>query len=122
MKIEVSNGEIVDKITILQIKSERIQDEDKLINVNKELNYLLPILKDIGIDTQHELFIELLNINKELWEIEDDIRLKEKYADFGNKFIEVARSVYITNDKRSIVKKEINNLTGSDFTEEKSYK
>ena len=122
MKIEVSNGEIVDKITILQIKSDRIKDKDKLVNVNKELSYLLPILVDIGIDEQHELFIELLGINKVLWEIEDNIRFKDNLNEFDNIFIEIARSVYITNDKRSVVKKKINDLTGSNFTEEKSYK
>tara|TARA_R110000772_G_scaffold8005_3_gene26725 strand:+ start:1290 stop:1667 length:378 start_codon:yes stop_codon:yes gene_type:complete len=121
MKIEVSNGEIIDKITILKIKSKNIKDKDKLVNINKELSILSPLLEEIGINEDHELFIDLLNINKELWKIEDNIRAKEKGRRFDFDFIELARAVYVTNDKRSDIKKEINIVTGSELTEEKSY-
>ena len=121
MKIEVSNGEIVDKITILKIKSERITDEKKLVNINNELNALLPYLDEIGISESQPLFQELYVINTELWDIEDRIRLLEKDKSFGDEFIQLARAVYFTNDKRSEIKKEINLRTESDFVEEKSY-
>ena len=121
MKIEVSNGEIVDKITILKIKSEKITDEEKLKNVNKELNALLPLLDEMGIPESHPLFQELYKINCELWEIEDEIRLCEKALRFDGYFIKLARSVYVTNDKRFEVKKKINLETESQFIEEKSY-
>lgn len=123
MKIEVSIGEIVDKLSILQIKKLNIQDEYKLININKEFDYLLKVVEtDLKFSTENELYLELLNINKKLWVIEDDIRNKERNKSFDNEFIELARSVYFTNDERSKVKKRINLEYGSDFIEEKSYK
>jgi hypothetical protein len=122
MKVEVSNGEIVDKITILKIKSERITDVDKLKNIYTELNELLPLLVDIGINMDSELFIELYNVNSELWVVEDDLRELERNRDFGDEFIRLARSVYYTNDRRFGVKKRINLETSSKFVEEKSYK
>jgi len=121
MKIEVSNGEIVDKITILKIKSEKITDEAKLENVNKELNALSPLLNEMGIPESHSLFQELYGINSELWEIEDEIRLCEKAKRFDDYFVALARSVYFTNDRRFDVKKRINLKTESQFVEEKSY-
>ena len=121
MKIEVSNGEIVDKITILKIKSERITDQTKLENVNKELNALLPLLGEMGITKSHPLFLKLHSINTDLWEIEDEIRLCEKAKRFDDYFITLARSVYLTNDRRFDVKKKINLETESQFVEEKSY-
>lgn len=121
MKIEVSNGEIVDKITILKIKSERITDQTKLENVNKELNALLPLLEEMGITKSHPLFLKLYAINTELWDIEDEIRLCEKAKRFDDYFIKLARSVYFTNDKRFDIKKQINLETQSSFVEEKSY-
>ena len=120
MRIEVSIGEIVDKLSILQIKLENITDEDKLVNIKKEFNYLYSIVfKDLKI--QLEDYQPLLDINKELWGIEDDIRDEERAKRFGERFIEVARAVYFTNDKRSQIKKDINIKYGSEFVEEKSY-
>lgn len=120
MNIEVSNGEIVDKLTILEIKLENIRDERKLSNLRKEYHLLDEIVAAI-ISKDHPLYLELLDINKQLWNIEDRIRELERQKDFGQEFIEVARSVYFTNDKRSEVKRKINDLTNSSLTEEKSY-
>ena len=120
MKIEVSIGEIVDKLSILQIKLENIKDEDKLVNIKKEFNYLYDIVfKDLKI--QLDDYQRLLDINKQLWGIEDDIRDEERAKRFEDKFIELARAVYVTNDERSRIKKDINIKYGSDFVEEKSY-
>lgn len=120
MKIEVSNGEIVDKLTIIEIKLENIKNEQKLANLKVEYEILN---KAVGliIDKTNPLYLELLEINKKLWIIEDRIRELEKNKDFNAEFIEVARSVYFTNDKRSDVKRKINDLTNSDLVEEKSY-
>jgi hypothetical protein len=122
MKIEVSHGEIVDKLTILQIKKENITDPDKLDNITKEYNYLFSVVEnDLGIPTSSSEYLELLSVNKELWVIEDDIRDKERQREFDDDFIKIARSVYYTNDVRSKIKKEINLKYSSDFVEEKSY-
>lgn len=126
MKIEVSNGEIIDKYTILEIKRSKIKDPEKLKNVQHEYNTLTPDVETIYTnvsDKEHlkKLHNDLLEVNKKLWKIEDDIRECEKNKDFGQTFIDLARAVYYTNDDRSEVKKEINLLTGSDLIEEKSY-
>jgi hypothetical protein len=122
MNIEVSHGEIVDKLTILQIKKENITDPIKLDNIIKEYDYLLSVVKnDLGISTLSPEYLELLSINKELWIIEDDIRDKERNKEFDDEFIKLARSVYYTNDVRARVKKEINLKYSSGFVEEKSY-
>lgn len=122
MKIEVSIGEIVDKLTILDIKMTNILDPEKLKNISKEYGYLKDVVEDdLGISTTSEAYNKLLNINKELWDIEDDIRDKERNGEFDNRFIELARAVYVTNDKRAEAKKEINLKFGSNFVEEKSY-
>lgn len=123
VNIEISIGEFFDKITILEIKKERIHDEAKLVNINKELDALNDLLEKLPFsraDIQKE-FDELKAINEKLWVIEDDIRDKESAKEFDDAFIELARSVYFTNDKRSDVKREINLKLGSDFIEEKSY-
>ena len=124
MKVEVSNGELLDKLTILELKLSNITDKQKLINVNKEHSELNPLalrlFEDYGNDLKR-LYLELTAINTELWKIEDDIRECERNKDFGDQFISLARSVYFTNDKRSDVKKAINLLTDSGFIEEKSY-
>ena len=123
VNIEISIGEFFDKITILEIKNERIEDETKLENINKELdalNALLDRLPFSRADIQQE-YDELKAINEKLWVIEDDIRDKESVKEFDQAFIELARSVYFTNDKRSDVKRSINLKLGSDFIEEKSY-
>ena len=124
MKVEVSSGELLDKLTILELKLSNITDKQKLINVNKEHSELNPLalrlFEEYGNDLKR-LYLELTAINTELWKIEDDIRECERNKDFGDQFISLARSVYFTNDKRSDVKKAINLLTDSGFIEEKSY-
>ncbi len=122
MKIEVSNGEIIDKLTILSLKLMHIKDESKLDNIKKEHNLLKDVASEIGIEEENPLYIKLLEVNQKLWDIEDKIRDCERDKDFSEKFIELARSVYFTNDERSVIKREINEATGSELTEEKSYK
>jgi len=126
MKIEVSNGEIIDKYTILTIKLQEIKDEAKLANVQNEYDSLTPEIEAIYANTSDQkaleaLHTDLLNVNKTLWNIEDQIRDCEREKNFGSDFVELARSVYYTNDDRADVKKQINVLTGSDLVEEKSY-
>ena len=117
MKIEVSDGEIVDKLTILEIKEKKCKDFSKLNNIQKELRYLEGIVEDLCIPI--ELVDKLRKINKELWDIEDEIRICESEYVFDEEFIRLARLVYHTNDKRFKVKSEINSLTMSIFKEEK---
>jgi hypothetical protein len=122
MKIEVSIGEIVDKYTILLIKAQKIKDPAKLENINKELDYLVGVLKqEYPLITDGALAKSLLEVNKELWKVEDDLRDLERAKDFNKEFIILARNVYKLNDKRADIKKEINMKYGSDFVEEKSY-
>lgn len=120
MKIEVSNGEIIDKQTILQIKLERIKDKAKLANLQREYDELINVSSSI-ISTSDPLYKALYEVNCELWDIEDHIRDLERNKDFGNDFIETARAVYFKNDRRSVVKREINLKTSSGLIEEKSY-
>jgi ribosome-interacting GTPase 1 len=119
IKIPVSIGEIIDKITILQIKQEKIKDPDKKSNVTRELEILKKSLETI--DIPEDLKINLTKINRQLWYIEDKIRIFERKQDFGSEFVELARSVYIKNDQRAAIKRQINLLTGSELIEEKSY-
>jgi len=127
MKIEVSNGEILDKYSILEIKLENISEEAKRINIIREYFELTPavnsIYESVGSLTVElqALYQDLLNTNKTLWNIEDQIRECEREGLFGTDFIELARSVYYTNDDRAEIKKQINVLTGSLLVEEKSY-
>lgn len=122
MEIEVSIGEIVDKATILEIKLEEIKDENKLELIKKEYLYLKDIIENrIGLDFKSENFKMLKEINKKLWIIEDDIREKERNKIFDSEFIELARSVYKTNDLRASVKLQINLQHKSNFVEVKSY-
>ena len=120
MKIEVSNGEIIDKLTIIQIKLERIKDKVKLTNLQKEHDELVNASALI-ISRLDPLYIALYKINSELWDIEDHIRDLERRRDFGAEFISTARDVYIKNDRRSELKREINIKTSSGLIEEKSY-
>jgi predicted nuclease with TOPRIM domain len=120
MKIEVSNGEIIDKLTIIQIKLERIKDKSKLMNLRKEYEEL-KLAADKVLKMEDPLYKSLYNVNCELWDIEDHIRDLERKRDFGEDFINTARSVYFKNDKRSEVKRAINIKTASGFIEEKSY-
>ena len=116
----ISIGEIFDKITILEIKKEKLKNE-KLINVNLELKLLKKIVYDNGLNVDKKLINNLREVNNKLWNIEDKIRKKEKLKTFDNEFIEIARSVYIENDKRSEIKREINTKYNSELVEEKSY-
>jgi hypothetical protein len=120
MTIEVSNGEIIDKLTIIQIKLERISDESKLINLRKEFDILKRAASKI-LAMDDPLYLALYRVNCDLWEIEDKIRDLERCKDFGEDFIQTARSVYFKNDKRSEIKREINVKTSSGLIEEKSY-
>lgn len=124
MLVEISNGELLDKLTILEIKLAEIKDEAKLGNIQKEFDTLNPLVKELFDNNDGQLqnhYLELASINSQLWDIEDRIRECEKAKRFDKEFIELARSVYITNDKRSQIKKIINVTTGSNLVEEKSY-
>ena len=124
MKIEISTGELMDKLSILEIKMQKIKDPKKSANVEKELKELNKHFQDL-LDQYGELiknhYLKLSKINKTLWDIEDNIRKKESAEEFDSEFVELARSVYITNDQRAKVKKEINLFTNSELLEEKSY-
>lgn len=117
MKIEVSNGEIVDKLTILEIKKKKCLDNFKLENIQKELSYLNGVVDELNVPT--EMIDELRGINQKLWDIEDEIRECESKWKFDDDFIQLARSVYYTNDKRFEIKNKINSITNSNFKEEK---
>ena len=117
---QISIGELIDKITILKIKQNKMKG-DQLKNVNKELKSLETIVRNNHIDIDKDLFNNLQEINHSLWDIEDAIRLKEKKQEFDQDFIELARSVYVQNDKRSLIKKNINRKYNSHIIEEKSY-
>ena len=123
MKIEVSNGELLDKLSILKLKLENIKDREKLRNVEKEYNILNPLAQilfdNFGIE---EAYNDLHSINEKLWFTEDWLRDLEAVSCFDDGFVELARSVYITNDQRSECKKRINLLPKSEIVEEKSYK
>ena len=116
----ISIGELKDKITILEIKKNKLQNS-KLENVLKELSFLRKLMEKHQIEITDDLFTQLKEINLTLWNIEDQIRIKEKNKEFDNIFIELARSVYFKNDKRAEIKKRINRLSNSEITEEKSY-
>jgi hypothetical protein len=123
VQIPVSFGEAADRITILTIKNERIRDAAKLDNVRKELAlisdaFFANVARAAGFDA---LFAELKNVNETLWRIEDDIRVCENKADFGEAFVALARAVYQTNDRRAEIKRAIDELLGSELREEKSY-
>lgn len=123
IQVPISPGELLDKITILQIKSERIQDPAKLVNVNLELDMLTRVWEQ-SVESDDEiaaLSARLKSINEALWEIEDDIRDEERNKRFGERFIELARAVYVTNDERADAKKQVNLHLNSNIVEEKSY-
>ena len=122
-QVPISWGELFDKITILQIKLENLTSKDALKNVEQELKKLQSILTQNGPKTMETIQLEgeLRQINQQLWGIEDKIRDKERANSFDDEFIQLARSVYITNDERSRIKRKINDLLGSELVEEKSY-
>ena len=117
----ISIGELIDKITILEIK-QIYMTGIKLKNINKEMKLLKNILQDKNLEINIDLIKNLKKVNKKLWEIEDNIRIKESKQEFDEEFVKLARSVYIENDKRASIKKEINQTYNSDLVEEKSYK
>ena len=123
LSVPVSVGEVVDKVTILEIKSDRISDTDKLRNIATELDALRPLVSGGVFDAEEVVALtdSLRAVNGELWDIEDDIRAEEAAGRFGERFIELARAVYATNDRRAELKKKINLATGSELVEEKSY-
>jgi hypothetical protein len=123
MKIDVSVGELLDKITILEIKSERIADEAKLVNVRRELDILRRTWAESPLSSRDlgDRVARLKQVNEALWDIEDQIRRKERDRAFDDEFIALARSVYQRNDVRAAIKREINELVGSELVEEKSY-
>ncbi|HKE95276.1 MAG TPA: DUF6165 family protein [Povalibacter sp.] len=124
IRVPISPGELIDKITILQIKSERMSDPAKLANVRTELALLETTWRE-SEHGRHDIKAEwaaLKSINEKLWVIEDDIRDKERARTFDQQFIELARAVYVTNDERAAVKRQINTKLGSRIVEEKSYK
>ena len=120
---EISGGELLDKISILEIKLQKIKDKNNLEEVNKEYK-ILKNAQDSHITTTdkiNELFKEIKRVNINLWEIEDKLRICEKNKDFGKNFTELARGVYLNNDKRSKIKLEINKILGSNIREIKQY-
>jgi hypothetical protein len=121
--VEIAPGELIDRITILEIKLENIRDEGKLVNVRREYELLMAVLrKEIAqTDELSRLAAELRAVNLELWRIEDDIRAQERAKTFGAEFVALARSVYRTNDRRALLKREINDLLKSEIIEEKNY-
>ena len=122
INISVSLGELLDKISILKIKNQNITDKNKLILINEELKLLENTLSKLIKDKKIQDFLaKLIEINSDLWKIEDDIRDCERNKKFGQKFIDLARAVYFTNDKRSQIKLDINNCFGSKIVEVKSY-
>ena len=123
VSVPVAPGELIDKITILEIKLERIEAETKLANIKKEFDVLTQACDEAVPKSEKltQLTIELKKINEILWGIEDEIRGCERTKDFGDTFIKLARAVYVTNDKRMTVKRAINDLLGSQIIEEKSY-
>jgi peptidoglycan hydrolase CwlO-like protein len=123
IRIPISPGELLDKITILQIKAERINDPAKVANVKTELDMLSKVWnKAVEVDAEiSALTAELKSVNEALWEIEDDIRDQERNKQFGERFIELARAVYVTNDERANAKKKVNLHLNSTIVEEKSY-
>ncbi|HER26095.1 MAG TPA: hypothetical protein ENI69_03190 [Rhodospirillales bacterium] len=123
LSVEISPGELIDKITILAIKLDRISDADKLKNIRLEYDTLTGLRDSAipGTDQLTDLTAELKSINQTLWRIEDDIRDCERAGEFGDTFVKLARSVYITNDSRMAVKRRINDYLGSRLVEEKPY-
>ena len=123
VNVALSVGELIDKITILKLKIKFIKNKEQLKNINNELDILKPLLKENKLETDeiNQLTNQLYEINLKLWEIEDDLRDKERKSEFDDEFIALARSVYFTNDNRAEIKKKINLSSGSTLLEEKSY-
>ena len=120
INVPISVGELIDKVSILEIKKDKLKNL-KLKNILKELSFLRAVIEKNSILIPDEIFLQLKSINLTLWDIEDKIRIKEKNKEFDNEFIELARSVYLNNDRRSETKKELNIMFNSGIIEEKSY-
>ena len=120
INVPISVGELIDKVSILEIKKDKLKNL-KLKNILKELSFLRAVIEKNSIFIPDEIFFQLKSINLKLWDIEDKIRIKEKNKEFDNEFIELARSVYLNNDRRSEKKKELNIMFNSEIIEEKSY-
>jgi len=120
---EISVGELLDKVSILEIKLDKVKNEDSRKEINKEYKILKELQKSKVemTDKMKLLFKDIKNVNQNLWNIEDKLRICEKNKDFGQSFVELARNVYFNNDKRSKIKKEINKISGSDIKEIKQY-
>ncbi len=121
MKVEVSNGEFFDKFSILEIKSKRMLDENKLHHVNKEKDVLKSIVGDLSYVFESSLYSKLHDINNQLWDIEDKIREKGRIDEYDEEFIDLSRKIYIMNDERFNLKNEINGITLSEYKEQKSH-
>ena len=122
MKVEISDGELLDKLSILKIKEKFIGDPAKLENINNEIDVLFPLCTNLLCSLEiSDLYQQLIFVNTKLWEVEDQLRIKEKEKEFDDEFIKLARSVYYTNDERADLKKRINTISGSFLVEEKSY-
>jgi hypothetical protein len=123
ISVKISAGELLDKITILVIKLEKMSDPAKLSNVRKEYDLLMDVYRNEIVES-HDLIVlrdRLKQLNERIWNTEDEIRDFERRKDFGERFVELARSAYLTNDRRSSTKREINDLLKSTLVEEKSY-
>lgn len=122
MLVEISNGELLDKLSILELKLMKLTDPNQLKNIEVERSILLEAAKPFWHNPDiYEFYMQLMTVNEKLWDIEDAIRAKEAKQEFDNEFIELARSVYFTNDDRSAIKRAINKDTGSQLVEEKMY-
>lgn len=121
MKIDVSIGELVDKVSILAIKLEKITSPEKRLNIAKEFDLLSAAMDEIGVKKDNPEYLALCQVNRKLWDIEDRIRLKEAHKAFDDDFIELARAVYFNNDDRAAIKRRINEAFGSELMEEKEY-
>ena len=123
VRIKCSVGELLDKLSILEVKSEMVTDPEKLKFIDAERDELLKDSEEFrNVENINKLYYDLIETNKELWKIEDDIRDCERNKDFGEVFISLARSVYFTNDQRFKIKNDINSLTNSELREQKDYK
>jgi len=123
LKIEVSNGELLDKLSIVEVKRVKIADASKVFFLDLEFDHLLENVNALGFERlDDDLYVRLKEINFELWDIEDEIRLKEEHSEFDDRFIELSRMIYIKNDERARIKKELDISTESKFREQKGHK
>lgn len=123
VQVPVSVGELIDKLSILQVKKNKVSNVDKLVFINKEFDILYEMSSEfLKIKDIKQIYDDLVSTNLKLWEVEDELRVIESTKNFDNSFIELARKVYYTNDDRFRLKDKINNLTNSEVREQKDYK